>query len=627
VATCWSKGDNGGGEGELSLFTGAGSGAGAYNNDNDNKNGMMNYIEEEEEEYNPFDYGTSANALTGNNYGSGGGCVVFSIHLYRGDKRADHFQKRKKTSDIFGSRSSNSRDVSDLSSSRSNNQFSQSKVSKSSRNKKGTEVEYPFQDLYSDESLPSGAPPSVIPSTRTYNSNESSQSTKRSSKVPSSASDVSNQETTAKPDFSHVIIVECMRIRGDTIKFHKDCRAIFASARGDSDGLDDFRSPRSVLYQSPFCFKRMRMMDPATRKNYRAFFENEEFQNEDTELDVSYNDSCDDFPDLLTNLNKTASEMTHSTFSALERILDLLEEDRLDSQLLGVKSLTLMTDERSSGIECSYMTSLCILGSKIRMPNSSTRSNNIDHYGCHNHHGLNGSQKRHNADFSGHTSWTAEKLHQKVHEMAMGQFHSNVGVTSSSRHIGRVDLDQSILGEEDLIDYSNPFSVQTRSSSHSNDDVTTSSIAVKSIESQYVSTIRGYMVHILTNAMSNLIQHSDKFPLLPKPSCFEFMTSDFISKMAEDVTGATRPPMALLGTAHEATHAVKLLHLIASYSEEGFHAVHGAYVGKGSRIRKQPIMELLERAYNAGLSSHHVLKVEARIAKQTLMGHACKDQL
>ena len=102
---------------------------------------------------------------------------------------------------------------------------------------------------------------------------------------------------------------------------------------------------------------------------------------------------------------------------------------------------------------------------------------------------------------------------------------------------------------------------------------------------------------------------------------YQLFHKEFIEKISEDVAGAVRPPMALLGTAHEATHAVKFLHLLASYSEEGFRAVHSAYAGNGSMlVKKRPIMELLDKAYDVGTSSHNVLKLESRIAKDTLTG-------
>jgi hypothetical protein len=601
TATCWSKGDNGGGEGELILFAGAGSGLGG-------SSGMAGGVVGSSESENHYgqqqetqmgsdrrDFSTSASKLTGNNYGGGGGCVVFSIHLYRGDKRGGS------TNTYFGERMA------------SNNKFMDSSSLSSSNS-----TRHPYHNQRQRQNQHNNTS-SYISRQSTNPSSPSSHSTNTSSSVTSSTSFSSTTSSTTSnrnqtnPDFSHGIIVECMRIRGNTMQFHKDCRAIFASAKAESDGLDDYRSSKSSLYQSPFCFRRLQTMS-LTKNRHHEFSDdngdgtnnssnasNMNYEGED-EYENDYEDDAS-YPNLLQlKIRKTPSELSQATFSALERVLDLLEKDRFDAQLLGVKSLTLLTDTRSSGLMSSYMTSLCILGSKVRFSNR--------------HGNSNGGTQFHN-----NTSWTAEKLHQKVISIAMGQF-----TTSSS--MTKTNHDNNEHGDEhaeDFVDFPDPFVSQTQHRNTKKYETTPSS-GLASIESQYKSTIRGYMMHVLTNALTNLIKNSDQFQLQAKPTCFEFMTKDFLEIVCEDIAGATRPPMALLGTAHEAAHAVKFLHLIASYSEEGFHAVHSTYVGNGTRNKKRPIMELLDKAYGAGLSSHDVLKMEARVARKTLRGYASKDQ-
>lgn len=118
-------------------------------------------------------------------------------------------------------------------------------------------------------------------------------------------------------------------------------------------------------------------------------------------------------------------------------------------------------------------------------------------------------------------------------------------------------------------------------------------------------------MHVLTNALDNVVHHSGDFPLLPKPSCEDFMTFEFLEMVADDLAGATRPPMASLGSAHEATYAARFLHLIAAYSEGGFRFVNGAIVGMPPR----PIYGLLERAQMAGAACHRALELESQVAK------------
>lgn len=601
VATCWSKGDNGGGEGELILF------------------GGERTVNDENEEYNHFDYGTSANAVAGNYYGGGGGCVVFSIHLYRGDKKGNGIAKKSPNNIGNGSAKNPVASPTSMSTStskihnyshiprydidRHDERMDSDEILESLSNNV-RRVEYPYQELYNNKTKRSSV-------SKTYSS--SSHTTMASSASATSFHSASSQKK-VKPDFSHGIIVECMRIRGDTIQFHKDSKAIFASARGNSDGLDDYRSKRSMLYHSPLGFVRMRSM-PKLKSNYYQIFEHdddtshEEIEESGDDDKVTKNLS----PLLQKSLKRSPSELTHSTFSALERILDLLEKDRLDAQLLGVKSLSFLTDSFSSGLECSYMTSLCILGSKMRFSMNNRQTKNTVHRGYM-------SRDRGNSEVHTNTGWIAERLHQKVLNIAMGRFHA------LSKGANHGDDDDS----EEFVDFSIPQGYnRSQSTRNSNNPgkISTTINASTSIESQYMSTIRGYIMHSLTNAITNLIKSCDNFPLLPKPTCSVFTTNQFIEKIAEDVVGATRPPMALLGTSHEAAHAIKLLRLIASYSEEGFCAVHCAHVGAGSpRIRKTPIMDLLEKAYHAGISSHYVLKAEANVARNTLKGHTSQGE-
>ncbi len=620
VATCWSKGDNGGGEGELLLFSGAASN---YNRSSSTSSNI-------DQVFNQKDYGSSANDLAGSYYGGGGGCVVFSIHLYRGTKRGGDVIRNNGNYNYSHDGHMSSMIIQQHSQNHNQNQS----YNQGSRfdmdnhrhdkhnNNSDSEGEYPFQELYNS---------------------------KRSHKTKN----MSSVKTTTDPDFSNVVIVECMRIRGDTIHFHKDCKAIFASARGDSDGLDDYRSPRSMLYHSPLVFKRMRTIPSLPRNNHQIFdsydgYDNHEIDDDDDDYDNERR--LKDNPNLLNltsiKMKKSPSDLTKSTFTALERVLDLLEKDRFDAQLLGVKSLTFLTDPSSSGFKCSYLTSLCILGSQQRFGTS--RPNN----------GSSG-VKRDRGVIS-NVSVIADRLHHRVVNIAMGNFDkvssvvTNNNIHNTNNNPNQNNDDPNNNQEQYNTDY--PFHTLVKSMSNNGIISCTdtnnfknnpnNSKKVNIIESQYMSTIRGYMIHALTNAFTNLIQNNDQFPLLTKPTCtIPFMTKEFINKICGDVDGASRPPMALLGTAHEATHAIRLLHLIASYSEEGFHTVHGTLVGNNNGvmcgngndgnhnsnhnsnrvIKKRPILELFDKAYDAGVASHHVLRLEARVARNMLSGRSSKD--
>lgn len=118
------------------------------------------------------------------------------------------------------------------------------------------------------------------------------------------------------PDFSHGVIVECLRVRGDAMSFHHHCRAILKAALGQSDGGDrrKIRSPVEV-------------------------------------------------PSKLTRpCLKRARTDTLSGLTGLEDALSLLKKDRICAQRLGLESLVMLTDENISGKELAVYCSLAVLG-------------------------------------------------------------------------------------------------------------------------------------------------------------------------------------------------------------------------------------------------------------------------
>lgn len=159
------------------------------------------------------------------------------------------------------------------------------------------------------------------------------------------------EENNIKVDFNHGVLVECTRLRGDVIAFHADCRAVLSSARGDSDGLDDHRGWLVAVRHSPFGFGRKldRADLPAGQISSKQIMKMKE----------------DDVPSLARLKRKQSTvSLTHTVMDALENAAALIENDRWDAKLLGMQSLVMLTDVRSSGIERAYLATLCILGTK-----------------------------------------------------------------------------------------------------------------------------------------------------------------------------------------------------------------------------------------------------------------------
>ena len=368
----------------------------------------------------------------------------------------------------------------------------------------------------------------------------------------------SSTNRSAMADFSHGVIVECMRIRGDTISFHRDCRAILSSARGDSDGLDDLRSPNvKLLHSLPgFGCKRSRAcksFGPLKTSEILQF----EQDNMPTLIDVRKLNQ-------MARMNNNALAGSQATFKSLESALDKLEKDRLDATLLGLESLSKLTDAESSGLERAYLTSLSVLGP---------------------------SNKKWDNVASGPDQKEIRALSRTLHERIKALVTGKLTQTATECHL-IADNDS----EDDDAD------------THNEDcDIVT----------EYRVRIRRCAMLVLTNSLEIIVQHSDDFPLLPKPSCDDFISIDMLERIGDDLAGANRPPLASLGSAHEATYAAKFLRLISIYSERGHNFVNGPAVGNPPRS----VIGLLDRARIAGSRSHRALELEAQLAHAAMGGN------
>lgn len=122
--------------------------------------------------------------------------------------------------------------------------------------------------------------------------------------------------------FSHGVVVECMRISGSAISFHTACRAILQAALGQSTGDD---TNRPLHHCNGLEYQRL--------------------------------------PDGLMNPGSTVERNKRpklnpeiSAAKALEQAKELVQKDRLDTQVLGMESLVNLTTPSISGKEiCTYV--------------------------------------------------------------------------------------------------------------------------------------------------------------------------------------------------------------------------------------------------------------------------------
>jgi hypothetical protein len=364
---------------------------------------------------------------------------------------------------------------------------------------------------------------------------------------------------TSCPDFSHGVLVECFRNKGDVITFHRHCQAVLSSAHGDSDGLDDIRKPLSVMLQSPYGFGRNYYFN-----NQNQYGEHDDRKQQDSS---SPNDSESILPNLVQLPWKAPSTVTRTTCIMLEKVLELLEKDRMDAQKLGMQSLFLLTDLHSSALETAYMCSLCVLGSPMRISSSKTpRKNDM----------VNASLER-------------------IHEILITTIHGP---------------EDNINQQFDTKEYASFTTSERKRSDLAKDDMSEMVL-------NHQSSLRTSALQILTNALYMIVHHSHKFPLLPKPTCEDMSSYIFLQKVADDLKGASRPPTTSLGTAHEATIAARFLHLFALYLKKDVCNILG-----NLNIGDFGIMEYLKRAKSAGLSSHLALSTAIDNTRAVIAGES-----
>jgi len=455
----------------------------------------------------------------------------------------------------------------------------------------------------------------------------------------SAKSSFSNQSTSieVRPDFSHGVIVECTRTRGNTISFHRDVQAILASARGESDGVDDWRDPLlGLVTKSRFSFPGF----SANSKHRTMYsFDNEEESKEDVtgQLNKLLLPPLRLSRSSKSNIKSKRSDSVQATCSALEKALELIEKDRLDARFLGMQSLVFLTDLRSSRLEKAYMSSLCVLGCPMNFKSYSSTSSVVSSASSF------GIRRQEDYDFEdeeeSNSATAISRIHERIIWIIMrggeDETYSKSDNKNSKSNPTPPQLPSSLLYTDDQPqEKTPPFSLNNsffnESSSSTNPEV--------------LITMRRLAIQVLTNALVVTSNYSDRFPLLPKPQCDALYREDFVQRLALDLIGVIRPPITLLSCAHDAALAARLLGLIACHVEgEVVKEVQGnieiqGNIAHGSRssmkkigdmeVGRPPrkVLDLLERARTAGLSCHGVLEAEARKTFKYLAGSGLEEE-
>lgn len=126
--------------------------------------------------------------------------------------------------------------------------------------------------------------------------------------------------------FSHGVIIDIQRLRGDPMTFHQSSRAILSAAQGDS---------------------------------YVANIYNQMVPNHGMGLALDI-----PFPGVMPNHHSPSKSIDDQTSMsmALEIVWKLIKKDRMDAHILGWESLALLTDENGSGRATALIAARVVLG-------------------------------------------------------------------------------------------------------------------------------------------------------------------------------------------------------------------------------------------------------------------------
>eukprot|EP00934_Nitzschia_sp_Nitz4_P002445 Nitzschia sp. Nitz4//scaffold72_size95085//19777//21261//NITZ4_004748-RA/size95085-snap-gene-0.119-mRNA-1//-1//CDS//3329557339//2440//frame0 len=128
-------------------------------------------------------------------------------------------------------------------------------------------------------------------------------------------------------DFSHGVVVECLRVRGPALSFYPACRAILQAALGQSTGDD----ARPMHQTNGLEFPRLLEGDPSRLGNQS------------------------DSPSFV---GMPRSPKAASPERALEQAMELVKKDRIDTQMLGMERLVDLTTPSICGKETAVFVSL-----------------------------------------------------------------------------------------------------------------------------------------------------------------------------------------------------------------------------------------------------------------------------
>jgi len=321
--------------------------------------------------------------------------------------------------------------------------------------------------------------------------------------------------------FAHGVIVDIQRLRGDPITFHQSSRAILSAAQGDSNS--------ARLYNNVLPNHGMGLA-----------------------LDTPFNGT----PVARGRLKQDDSEV----LSAIEIDWSLIKKDRMDANILGWESLSLLTSQQGSGRTTALIAGRVVLG-------LAPSGNEEDE----------GEDERHAEIHAAIISLVRDR------RMLGGD--AVYDIDSSFNNEGKNDADYLTAEELAAAPFQHPASFPE--------------------DSEHITVQRSLAIRSLANALEIVANAGDvRFLERALP---HLVNENIVPSLLEEVAQSVLPNNPF--NASDATHAARALRIIFEHSQDARNIAHA-----------RNALNVLSKATTVGRSRHAALEQEAGRAFQVLNG-------
>jgi hypothetical protein len=386
------------------------------------------------------------------------------------------------------------------------------------------------------------------------------------------------------------VLVECIRVRGSVLTFHRTVQAVLQAAKSHDSGRD----VRPARQLAPTEWGRLSPASTSTTTTKTN----------------------------LTPPTKSSTTLSNAALEALEHALQLLRKDRLQPQILGMESLVALTDPETSGIDTAMYAALAILGAPVTEALSADEAYFLTEI---------------------HQLWIMQVLVERTvpGEAAADQAAATSTATTTATTPAKADTSfsfsscpASLLGGDSHKAHNKTNNSAPNANANTNDTTTATEMDELTVshgsdlgDEHHGGMIRALALRALSNALTILDREQPTIlSSVLSVQCPHLTATPLLRTLVEDMQGAHRPPAVVAGTRlasqHEAVLAIRCLRLLGTHSDKAKRYI---VLSSSSKDNDNAVdddddgkLALLKKAKDIGSSTHQVLAEEAELAYSML---------